>query len=148
MLSLFRLALVKIMLENPCTNPMRTSSKFYIHVHPRKSIFVNWHFEGISSPASDDTPLTSAAFLKKFCTKKLLFLLPPKIDFGSFFGIPIIYNPYAILYYYMYIITLSHLQINIYPYIFFCLWKNSKKRTEKHSGYSHIALPKPKNFFI
>jgi hypothetical protein len=28
MLSLFRLALVKIMLENPCTNPMRTSSKY------------------------------------------------------------------------------------------------------------------------
>jgi hypothetical protein len=28
MLSLFRLALVKIMLENPCTNPMRTSSDF------------------------------------------------------------------------------------------------------------------------
>jgi hypothetical protein len=26
MLSLFRLALVKIVLENPCTNPMRTSS--------------------------------------------------------------------------------------------------------------------------
>jgi hypothetical protein len=28
MLSLFRLALVKIVLENPCTNPMRTSSDF------------------------------------------------------------------------------------------------------------------------
>jgi hypothetical protein len=27
MLSLFRLALIKIVLENPCTNPMRTSSK-------------------------------------------------------------------------------------------------------------------------
>jgi hypothetical protein len=30
MLSLFRLALVKIMLENPCTNPMRTSSKSFL----------------------------------------------------------------------------------------------------------------------
>jgi hypothetical protein len=39
---------------------------------------------GVSSPAGDDkgsSPLTSAAFLKNCCTKKLLFLLLPKIDF-------------------------------------------------------------------
>jgi hypothetical protein len=39
---------------------------------------------GVSSPAGDDkgsSPLTSAAFLKNCCTKKLLFLLLTKIDF-------------------------------------------------------------------
>jgi hypothetical protein len=42
---------------------------------------------GVSSPAGDDkgsSPLTSAAFLKNCCTKKLLFLLLPKIDFRDF----------------------------------------------------------------
>jgi hypothetical protein len=40
--------------------------------------------QGVSSPAGDDkgsSPLTSAAFLKNCCTKKLLLLLLPKIDF-------------------------------------------------------------------
>jgi hypothetical protein len=39
---------------------------------------------GVSSPAGDDkgsSPLTSAAFLKNCCTKKLLILLLPKIYF-------------------------------------------------------------------
>jgi hypothetical protein len=39
---------------------------------------------GVSSPVGDDkgsSPLTSAAFLKNCCTKKLLFLLLSKIDF-------------------------------------------------------------------
>jgi hypothetical protein len=39
---------------------------------------------GVSSPAGDDkgySPLTSAAFLKNCCTKKLLIFLLPKIDF-------------------------------------------------------------------
>jgi hypothetical protein len=38
---------------------------------------------GVSSPAGDDkgfSPLTSAAFLKNCCTKKLLILLLQKID--------------------------------------------------------------------
>jgi hypothetical protein len=61
---------------------------------------------GVSSPAGDDkgsSPLTSAAFLKNCCTKKLLFLLLPKIYLrisldpcqmtDSPFGIPIQVNP-------------------------------------------------------
>jgi hypothetical protein len=74
MLSLFRLALVKIMLENPCTNPMRTSSYFRGNCCLRKTIFgsnkiksflVQQFFknaaevkgeEPLSSPAGDETP--------------------------------------------------------------------------------------------
>jgi hypothetical protein len=47
MLSLFCLALVKIMLENPCTNSMRTSSNFYtdsLKMFPR-NIFNGCTFE-------------------------------------------------------------------------------------------------------
>jgi hypothetical protein len=41
---------------------------------------------GVSSPAGDDkgsSPLTSAAFLKNCCTKKLLILLLSKIYFRA-----------------------------------------------------------------
>jgi hypothetical protein len=40
----------------------------------------------VSSPAGDDkgsSPLTSAAFLKNCCTKKLLILLLPGINFHN-----------------------------------------------------------------
>jgi hypothetical protein len=58
---------------------------------PRKAVAFLTHLsvcrsmaQGVSSPAGDDkgsSPLTSAAFLKNCCTKKLLLLLLPKIDF-------------------------------------------------------------------
>jgi hypothetical protein len=50
---------------------------------------------GVSSPAGDDkgsSPLTSAAFLKNCCTKKLLILSLPKIDF-RIKGTPSLWNP-------------------------------------------------------
>jgi hypothetical protein len=76
MLSLFRLALVKIMLENPCTNPMRTSS------NKIKSFLVQQFFknaaevkgeEPLSSPAGDETPRAILRLTERWVRKATAF---------------------------------------------------------------------------